>query len=152
MPCGEPAVPALALEQRQIRGEPVLRIDDDPQRLAQGLFGIGGFDRGRQLVPAHGEGGVIRQHGFGAGEHRIVASPQPLHVATRLRGGDPLALAARHGGAAIQAGAELDRHLRKRGPHPLEKPGLSASASLASRPKSVLMPASESIRRPRPPT
>ncbi|MNP61140.1 hypothetical protein D3C76_1562940 [compost metagenome] len=34
----------------------------------------------------------------------------------------------------------------------LKKPGLSASASALSRPKSVLMPASDNMRNPRPPT
>ena len=108
---------ALALEQGQIRGEPVLRIHDDPQWLAQGLFGIDRLTEG-QIVPAHGEGGAIRQHGFGAGEHRIVTGPQPLHVPARLWRGDPLALATRHGGATIQARPQLDRHQRKRGAHP----------------------------------
>ncbi len=98
-----------------------MRIDDDSQRLAQGLFGIARLDRGGQLIPAHGQGSAIGQHGFGAGEHRIVTGPQSLHVTARIRGGDPLALAARHGGAAIETGPQLDGHSREGGPHPLEK-------------------------------
>ncbi|MNO65551.1 hypothetical protein D3C76_563120 [compost metagenome] len=53
-----------------------------------------------------------------------MAGTQPLHVPARLRGGDPLALAARHGGATVEAGAELDRHLREGGAHPLEEAGV----------------------------
>lgn len=50
-----------------------------------------------------------------------MTGPQPLHVAARIRGGDPLALAARHGGAAIEAGPQLDGHPREGGTHPFEK-------------------------------
>ena len=50
--------------------------------------------------------------------------PQPLHVPARLRRGDPLALATRHGGATIQARPQLDRHQRKRGAHPFEETGV----------------------------
>lgn len=50
-----------------------------------------------------------------------MAGPQSLHIAARIRGGNPLALTARHGGAAIEAGSQLDGHPREGGTHPLEK-------------------------------
>ena len=46
---------------------------------------------------------------------------QTLHVASRLRGGDPLAFAAGHRRAAVQRGAQLQLHPGKTGAHPLQK-------------------------------
>ena len=46
---------------------------------------------------------------------------QTLHVASRLRGGDPLAFTAGHRRAAVQRGAQLQLHPGKTGAHPLQE-------------------------------
>ena len=97
----------LLLDNSMLRRDAVLAIDDDTQRLTQVLLRIERLRIGAQLLPAHGQRRIVRQHGGAAGEDGMTLGAQTLHVASRLRGGDPLAFTAGHRRAAVQRGAQL---------------------------------------------
>ena len=69
----------------------------------------------------HREGGIVRLHGGGAHQHRARLGAQTVHVGACRLATDPLGFAAGHGGAAVEAGRELEREPRPAAAHALEK-------------------------------
>src|SRR5690606_33328721 len=67
------------------------------------------------------EGRIVREHGADTGEHGATAGAKTLDVLSRLGTGDPLAFAAGHGGAAIEAHADLAADVGQAGTHAFEK-------------------------------
>ncbi len=63
------------------------------------FFGIKRTGIGAQLLPAHGQRRIVRQHGGAAGQDGMALGAQTLHVASRLREVihwlSPLAIAVR---------------------------------------------------------
>ena len=117
---GKQRFPRL-LHNTMLRRDAVLTVDHDAQRLAQILLGIQRLGIGAQLLPAHGQRRIVRQHGGAAGQNGMALCAQTLHVASRLRGGDPLAFAAGHRRAAVQRSTQLELHPGKTGAHPLQE-------------------------------
>jgi hypothetical protein len=101
----------------------VARPDDHPQRLP--------LPRQRLVQRvAHGELGVVPQHGAGADEDRVALPPQPVDVASGVLVRDPLAGAVGRGAAPVEARGELPGDegpavLQREGPRAVELSGLS---------------------------
>ncbi|EXF42540.1 hypothetical protein BAY1663_05062 [Pseudomonas sp. BAY1663] len=108
------------LEKRRIQRHAQTPVDQHPQR--RSLQRQRGALRVQpQLGTAHGQPRGIHQHGIGAGQHRAGTGAQALHLGTCRRPGDPLALAAGHRGAAIEAHCQLGANERQAAFHALDE-------------------------------
>ena len=70
---------------------------------------------------AHGQLRIVGPHGAAAGQDDIVAGALAHHVRPRLRAGNPLALAVRQRGLAVEADAQLHRQPRPPARHAADK-------------------------------
>ncbi|MNS34715.1 hypothetical protein D3C72_668480 [compost metagenome] len=108
------------LEERCIQRHPQAAVDQHPQRRTahgQGCL----LCIQPQLIGAHGQPCVVRQHRIGAGQYHTGLRAQTLHCRARRRAGDPLAFAAFHGGSPVEAHGQLDPHERQAVFHAFQK-------------------------------
>ncbi|MNV10770.1 hypothetical protein D3C71_1013100 [compost metagenome] len=109
-----------SLEERRIQRHPQAAVDQHTQRrTAHGQCRLLGIQS--QFVGAHSQPGVVRQYRIGTGQYHTGLSAQTLNRRTCCRAGDPLALAAFHRGAAVQAHGQLDSHERQTVFHAFQK-------------------------------
>ncbi|MNZ17161.1 hypothetical protein D3C78_341470 [compost metagenome] len=87
----------------------------------------GGVGVQAQLGTAHGHPCVVGQYAGGAGQYHAGTGTQALHRRAGGRAGDPLAFAAGHGGAAIQAHGQLGPHERQAMLHALQETGVQGA-------------------------
>jgi len=113
-------------EERCIQRQAQAAVDQHTQRrAAQGQRG--GLFIQPQLGTAHGHPCVVGQHTGGAGQHHTGARTQALHGGARGWAGDPLAFAAGHGGAAVQAHGQLGADEWQAVFHAFQEPGVEGA-------------------------
>ncbi len=109
-----------SLKERRIQRHAQLPIDQHPQRRTLQRQ-CRGFRIQPQLIATHGQPRGVHEHGIGAGQHHAGAGAQALHLGTCGRAGDPLAFAAGHRGAPVQAHREFGANERQAAFHTLDK-------------------------------
>ncbi|MNZ66233.1 hypothetical protein D3C78_844510 [compost metagenome] len=108
------------LEERRIQRYAQAAIDQHTQRRpAHGQCGLFGVQS--ELIGTHGQPRVVRQHRVGAGQHHAGLGAQALHRRACCRTGNPLAFAAFHRRATVEAHGQLDPHERQAVLHALEE-------------------------------
>src|SRR5207248_7971803 len=97
------------LEEARRRGRLEFRIDDDLERLP------------RRIDTAHVELRVVVPHRAEAGQDRAGARPPAMPVCASRFAGDPLALAVRERGAAVEARGNLHAYPGPAAGHPRDE-------------------------------
>ncbi|MNJ54831.1 hypothetical protein D3C77_502890 [compost metagenome] len=97
------------LIERCIKGQAQAPVNKHAQGRASQGQGCGLWVKPQRFT-AHCHPRLIGQDTLGTGQYHAGARTQTLHRRTRCRAGDPLALAAGHGRAAVQAHRQLGPH------------------------------------------